>query len=182
MVERDLERLLMLKSLIYSADIRAIHKKAETQSLNRDELTLVKLGEKVSETIIQGSFVRTVKTLKEELSFLWGFAKNDIVVAQRDNGAASKSQRIKKGREGTLAAMMDFDIFLYNDKIKQNKTIFVEAKKIDTPSQVEGDKKHYQRQLDCQERFRNMGFSVHLTNNPVYFDKVICEEIREFFK
>ena len=55
--------------------------------------------------------------------------------------------------------------------------IFVEFKRIGTPSQVKisDNQKHWNEVLQA------MGFLAFITNNPLYFEKVICGEIRKFF-
>lgn len=173
----------MIKPIIYNSDIKAIKKKNQSLSLTKAEVELLMLGENCTETKIQSRIVSIFRALQQELSCMWDMtSQNDLIIAQRDNGASSMSQRIKKAREGNLSGMCDLDIFLYNAKTKQNKVMFLECKRIGTPSQIEGDKLHYERQIKCQDRLRNMGFEVYLTNNPVYFEKVICEQIRQFYK
>lgn len=171
----------MIKPLIYSSDIKAISKKAQSQCLTRDEMDLMRMGDVCAETKVQTVFVNILKGLAQELSFTWRGSKNNIVIAQRDNGAASKSERFKKAREGTLPGMPDLEVWIFNAKTSKKETIFIESKRIDVPSKVGGDKEHSKRQLQCQEMLRNMDYPVYLTNNPVFVKRVICEEIRAFF-
>ena len=174
----------MINSLIYNSDIKALIKKAEKQNINSDELELITLGPNRKETIVQSRIVKILDAFHQELVFSWGKkSENDIIIAQRENAAATKYQRMKRGREGTHLKMPDLDIFLGNGKT--TRTIFIEAKKIGCESEVKGsglkNKDHYEKQVACHERLKKMGNSVYLTNNPVYVRRVICEEIRRFF-
>ncbi len=173
--------MLETEPLIYNKDIKAIEKAANTRALKPDELILFRLGQNCNETKIQGMFVNMIKSLREELKFLWGLSKSDILIAQRDNGAASKSQRFKKAREGNYSGMPDLDVMCFNEANGQEKNIMIEAKGIYAPARVMGDEKHYKRQIACHDRLRTMKKDVYLTNNPLYVKKVICEDIRKFF-
>ena len=173
-----------LNPLIYNSDIRIIEKKAETGVISNDELELLRLGKNCKETLVQSRIVLILKALEQELKLSWRDSNNDFIIAQRENAAATKFQRIKRAREGSHAKMPDLDIFLGNGK--ETKAIFIECKRVESPSVICGSnkqtKEHYIKQIECHERLRKMGFSVYLTNNPVYVRRVICEEIRQFFR
>lgn len=170
----------MLKELLNNSDIREIEKKVPTGKITSEELELLRLGRNCAETKVLSRIVNIVKALRQELSFLWGFGPQDIVVAQRENAAITKSQRIKRAREGSNAGMPDLDIILGDGK--RTKTIFIETKRIGSDSELKKNSPHFLRQQECHDRLRRMGHSVYLTNNPVFVQKVVCEEIRRFFQ
>lgn len=154
---------ITMKPIIYSKDIRELSKKP---ILSKDELMLVELGEKVLEKKIQEYCNRI---------FSSNFDARGFIAIDNGDTAGSKLkpyQRIalyqNKKKTGTKHGFCDVML------IGKNKIIFVEFKRIGTPSQIEVR----QDQLDYQEWLKSAGFKSYITNNPIYFKNVILEEFR----
>jgi len=155
-----------MKPIIHNKDIKAIAKKAETQSISQDELLLLKL-ENAVETKIQ----QTCRQM-----FLQQFRDKGLFV-QIDNGntfakGVSQAQRMalfrRKEAEGSLAGFSD-SMMLLNGKV-----VFVEFKRIGTPSQINI---RPEQQKYCDWLNAN-GFKAYITNNPIYFRDIILKEFK----
>jgi len=177
----------MIKNLIFNPDIIALKKKASIQNVSKDELSILR-HEGWNEHRVQSAAKLYFDVLNQEfISKKLG----RIFFFQIDNGANNMTigAKVRKWQEGTVAKMPDTEILAYNFKTKQNKTWFCEFKRIDTESAIKGNPStksglktynHYQGQLKKHEELRQMGYPVHLTNNLVYCEKVIGEEINKF--
>lgn len=174
-----------IKNIIfYNEDIRPLLKE---RTLTNDELLIIRHKD-WTEHKVQSAAKVMFENLDREMQ---ARKLGEVFFYQIDNGATNSMKRIFKSQEGTVGGMPDGAILLYNNKTKQNKTIFIEFKRVGAKVNIEGNcktksgmitYKRYQRQLAVHERLRRMGFSVHLTNNLVYCEKVICKEIKEFIK
>jgi len=149
----------MIKSLIYNSDIKTILKKAETQSLTPDETSLLRQAN-WSELKVQQACKNSFR------SRYYNRAK----FIQTDNARSTKLQRMRAGIGGYEEGATD--VYLVG---KNKKIVFVEFKKIGSPSTVEPKPK----QKEMHEFLRNCGFSSYYCNNIVYFEKVICKEFDE---
>jgi hypothetical protein len=148
----------MIKPLICNSDIREIQKKLEKKgSIYMDESTLLREAT-LSESQIQQACRRI---------FLAKFG-NKVKFMQIDNGGKmSIILRKKKAREGTVEGAPDVLL------LGKNRTgMFVEFKKIGKPCEVEPR----EEQIETHEFLRDCKFPVHVVNNTVYFEKVICVE------
>lgn len=174
----------MIKPLIFNGDIIAIKKKAIFTTL---EIQIVR-HEGWNEHKVQSAARNLFGYLNSELEML-GIGK--IVFFQIDNGANNLTigAKVRKWQEGTLAKIPDVCILAFCTKTGQNKVWFCEFKKIGTQAEIEGNPntktglkiyRHYQAQLAMHEKLRKMGFAVHLTNNLIYCEQVVCKEIKEF--
>jgi len=160
------------KALLQSKDIAAVEKLGTVKT---SELAILR-HKGLKETQIQQSCVRMVKnyalTIKSDcrLKFI-----------QIDNGGKLTDWgRIRKFQEGTYSNFCDAMIIV--SKAKQNKVIFVEFKRIASKSGIVGDEKHFENQLKEIEDLQESGFSAYITNNTIFFENVILEEIKDFFK
>jgi hypothetical protein len=172
--------------LIFNCDIIAIKKKLKTQNLSKIELDLLR-HEGWSEHKVQSALKKVFDNLGQELE-----AQNigQIFFYQIDNGGKlSDGGRIQKWQEGTQSGMTDCCVLAHSIKRYESKCWFIEVKKIGTESEIKGNPEtksglkiyqHFQKQLRVQEKLRKMNFNVHLTNNTVYCEEVICKEIRDF--
>lgn len=176
------------KPLIYNSDIAELEKKMRRQSLNITELELLK-HKGLIEHKIQFAAKSIFNNLDQELK-LKGLGA--ILFYQIDNGANNLTEggKIRKWQAGTVAKMPDVGILVFCKKSGVATTIFCEFKRVGTEAEIKGSnesksaikkKIHFEGQLAMHERLRQMGFSVHLTNNTVYCREVICREIRELF-
>lgn len=163
------------KALLQNKDIAAVEKCSKSGALT--PLGLSKLRHKgLKETQIQQACVRMVKsyalTLKKDCK---------VKFIQIDNGGKLTDWgRIRKFQEGTYSNFCDAMIIV--SKRKQNKIIFVEFKRIASKSGIVGDEKHFESQLKEIEDLQESGFSAYITNNTIFFENVILEEIKDFFK
>lgn len=159
-----------LKPLIKNKDIRELEKKS---NLSFDDLTILQYS-KLLETNIQQRCHNIFKDLSFELEVKYGGKVIEFV--QMDNGGKMGiRQKIKKKAEGTKAAIQDVVIFCGTPCGQYTKVILVEFKRMG-PFKIEPEQQNY------HDWFNKIGFSAHITNNPIFFEKVICQEVREFFK
>lgn len=177
----------MITPLIYNEDIIAIKKKMGKKSLTPEEVYLLR-HEGWNEHKVQSAARNIFNSFNKELE-----SQNigQVFFFQIDNGAngASVGAKVRKWQTGTVAKMPDTAILVYCMKTGRNKVWFCEFKKIGTKNELEGNPatktgfkvyNHFQQQLNMHQRLRKMNFIVHLTNNTLYCEKVICEEIRHF--
>lgn len=160
------------KALLQNKDIAAFEK---LPKLTPAGLAIVR-HKGLKETQIQQACVRMVKnyalTLKKDCK---------VKFIQIDNGGKLTDWgRIRKFQEGTYSNFCDAMIIV--SKGKQNKVIFVEFKRIASKSGIVGDEKHFESQLKEIEDLQESGFSAYITNNTIFFENVILEEIKDFFK
>jgi hypothetical protein len=159
------------KALLQNKDIAAVGK---LNIVTPSQLTILK-HKGLKETQIQQSCVRMIKnyalTLKKDCK---------VKFIQIDNGGKLTDWgRIRKFQEGTYSNFCDAMIII--SKGKQNKVIFVEFKRISSKSGIIGDEKHFENQLKEIEDLKESGFSAYITNNTIFFENVILEEIKYFF-
>jgi hypothetical protein len=146
----------MLKPLIYNSDIKELDEKMlEGKILSVDELSLVRQS-----TCSESQIQQACKRIFEE-KFGRGFFQID------NGGFQSAAMKAKKKREGTIAGAPD--VFLVG---KDSKVFFVEFKRIGSPSTA----KAREDQLEIHDFLRSLGFRVFLTNNTIFFEKIICKE------
>ena len=160
------------KALLQNEDIAAVEKLG---TLKTCDLAILR-HKGLKETQIQQACVRMVKsyalTLKKDCK---------VKFIQIDNGGKLTDWgRIRKFQEGTYSNFCDAMIIV--SKRKQNKIIFVEFKRIASKSGIVGDEKHFESQLKEIEDLQESGFSAYITNNTIFFENVILEEIKDFFK
>lgn len=161
------------KALLQNKDIAAVDRKVS----NFTPLAFAMVWHKgLKETQVQQACVRMVKsyalTLKKDCK---------VKFIQIDNGGKLTDWgRIRKFQEGTYSNFCDAMIIV--SKAKQNKVIFVEFKRIASKSGIVGDEKHFENQLKEIEDLQESGFSAYITNNTIFFENVILEEIKDFFK
>lgn len=160
-------------NLIYNKDIAALEKK---DSLKPDELLLVRM-KNATETIVQQYCHRLFNEMAEE--YRRKFGKEVMVFVQIDNGGKMGfAQKKKKKAEGTKKGFPDASLFLGSPCGQFSKVIFVEFKRMGTPSQIQlGDE-----QVFYHAWLNEIGFSAYITNNPIYFRDVILKEVREFYE
>lgn len=128
----------------------------------------------LKETIIQQKCHELIKYKARTLP-----AKCKLKFIAVDNGGKMGiGQRIKKAKEGTVAGMTDSLIFASNGT--DAKVWAVEFKRVGSKSEILGDKKHFQDQLDIINEFNDMGISAYMTNNIIFFENVIFKEIEDF--
>lgn len=126
------------------------------------------------ETTIQSHGRNHFLHLKQEM--VWKYPGAEMEFIQLDNGTnLTQTGKFKKWREGTVSGFPDVTILL--SWKGQQKIIFVEFKRIGVPSSV----KISDNQKAWNQKLQAMGFQAHIMNNPIYFEKKICGEIRKFF-
>lgn len=138
----------MIKDLIYNSEIKNLLKKP---SLSFQEANLIKQST-WSESQIQQA-CRNI--------FLQKIGKGFI---QIDNGGKmSVAMKMKKKREGTVAGMVDVML------ITQNKIVFVEFKRIGSPSQINPSLE----QKEMHQFLSSQGFTVYVINNTAAFERML---------
>lgn len=158
------------KALIESKTIKLLQSKLNLTSI---ELGIIKHSG-LKETYIQQRACAIIK------DFAIRLPKNfRLKFVQIDNGGKlSIAGKIRKKREGTYNNFCDCMILAYNGK--EHRIWFVEFKRIGNKSEIIGDKEHFEGQLKEIEDLNYMGFSAYMTNNMLFFEHVILEEIKEF--
>jgi hypothetical protein len=183
-----MSKFVEIKPLIYNEDIIALKKAMNTRDITGLESQILK-HEGLTEHKIQCSAKRYFDGLNKEMEL-----KNigQVFFYQIDNGANNLTigAKVRKWQEGTQAKMTDVCILVWNIKKQINRTWFIEFKRIATKKTIEGSNSasglktmlHFEKQKRMQERLRGMGYDVYLTNNMIFCERVIGEEIREFLK
>ena len=158
------------KPILYNSDIKALSKK---DILTPDEMLLIPLHNAL-ETKIQTHCHNLFKNLSFDLERKFGKKVAEFI--QIDNGGKMGiRQKSKKKAEGTKQGFCDIEIILGNGK--QTKNIYIEFKRIATPSGiVVGDKQQYYHNW-----LKEVGYDAYITNNPLYFREVILKSVRDFF-
>tara|TARA_R110000782_G_scaffold262188_2_gene354145 strand:+ start:580 stop:1131 length:552 start_codon:yes stop_codon:yes gene_type:complete len=140
-----------------------------------DELVIYNFSKKL-ETKVQQQFYTDFNTLARELKF----TNNDIELefVQNDNGGnMGIGQKVKKKAEGSQSGFPDASLFVSNVTNQTNMTMFCEVKKIGSPSEIHLTKE----QFDWFIKLNRMGFDAYITNNPIFFRRVILNKIRQFY-
>lgn len=168
------------KALIINSDIKALRNKMR---LTPDELSIIN-HDGVLESDIQQRACAATKRL-----MLYVPKNKNLKFIQIDNGDSAigkltSLQRMalirRKKAEGTCRHFPDAMILAScNGELR---VWFVEFKRVGTKSQIEGDKEHFQAQLEMIDELREMGASAYITNNLVFFEKVILKEVKDFLK
>jgi len=149
-----------------------------------DELILYRLAQ-LKETDMQQYFHKEFNAFACEMKALNKF--NELFFVQNDNGdtaggSLSQIQRMvlykRKKAEGSKKGFPDISKYVYSAKINLRDTFFCEVKKIGAPSEIHLGKE----QLDWFLKLNSMGFNAYITNNPIFFKKVVLGEIRKMFK
>jgi len=156
-------------NLIYNKDIPKDPNTAAELILSRFHNAL--------ETKIQQHCHKEFNALASEVQFKYG--KKLMEFVQVDNGGKMGiRQKSKKKAEGTKAGWPDCELILGSPCGQCPISIFVEFKRIGTPSQIHitDDQKHYHDWLN------KIGFKAYITNNPIFFRDVILGEVRKFYK
>lgn len=167
------------KALLQNKDLPNLKKSTR---LNIDELELVN-HRGMKETFIQQTCVREVKSYAASLP-----KGRRLKFVQIDNGGKQGAGgRIRKWCEGTYACFPDAMIIA--TKNGKSKTFFVEFKRVDSKSAIMGEKDkitgrhdHFENQLKEIESLVESGFPAYITNNTIFFKKVILEQIKEFLR
>lgn len=150
----------MIKPLITNKDIKEIQKKALKSSISVDEAALLHQQSWKELTIQQAC-----KNI-----FRNRFSAKEAKFIQTDNSRATASQRMRAGLGGYEEGATD--VYLVG---KNKKIVFVEFKRIDTPSHI--------RITEKQQEMHNFliacGFDAYFCNNTIYFEKVIMKNFLE---
>jgi len=151
---------------------------------NPDELIIHRAAQD-NESEIQQSFHEQSNTLTRELKEQNKF--NELEFVQIDNGDTAggkltETQRMvlykRKRAEGSKKGFPDVMIPFYSAKLNYRDVVYCEIKKITVPSKIHLRKE----QLNWFLKLNSMGFKAYITNNPIFFKKVILKEIEDFFK
>ena len=180
----DVKNLKNLVSSDYLPKINLLfNKDIPKEPKTPDELMLFRFAN-LKESEIQKYFFSQIQNLGIEIS------KNDfdfMEAVKNDNGDAvvsklTENQRMafyaRKKAEGFKGGFPDLTIFLYNSRICLRDTIYLELKRIDSPSGIHLT----EEQLDWFVKLNKMGYNSYITNNPIFFRDVVLKEIRNFFK
>lgn len=149
----------MIKPLIYNSDIKAIEKKAQKGSISIDEAALLKQKSWKELTLQQACKNSFRSRFQDKAKFI-----------QTDNSRTTAVQRMRSGLGGYEEGATD--VYLVG---KDKKIVFVEFKRIGSPSEIEPTDK----QKEMHEFLLNCNHKAYFCNNTVYFEKVICEEFRK---
>lgn len=148
-----------------------------------DELLLYRLAQ-LKESDVQQYFYKEFNALANELKA--EDSENGLEFVQNDNGDTAggqltQGQRIalykRKKAEGSRKGFPDISMYIFSNKLNLPLTRFCEVKKIGAPSEIHLSKE----QLEWFLKLNNMGFKAYITNSPIFFKKVILEEIKSFF-
>jgi len=151
---------------------------------NADELIIYRAAQ-VNESEIQQSFHEQSNNLTRELKAQNKF--NELEFVQIDNGdtAGGKLTEIqrmvlykRKRDEGSKKGFPDVMIPFYSAKLNYRDVFYCEIKKIAAPSGIHLT----QEQLNWFLKLNSMGFKAYITNNPIFFQRTILEEIKKYFK
>ena len=141
-----------------------------------DELLIYGMAKK-SESEIQQFFIREFESMASEIKF-----RNkdiELEVYQNDNGDSSggnltQIQRIvlykRKKAEGSKAGIPDLSLIRSGGNV-----CYCEVKKIGAPSSIHLSEDQFKWFL----KLNKMGFKSYITNNPVFFKKVILQNIKD---
>ena len=164
-------------NLLFNKDIPKVPNTAE-------ELIIYRAAQ-VSESKRQQSFHKQFNSLSRELKAQNKF--NELEFVQIDNGdtAGGKLTEIqrmvlykRKRAEGSKKGFPDVMIPFYSAKLNYRDVVYCEIKKIAAPSGIHLT----EEQLNWFLKLNSMGFKSYITNNPIFFKKVILEEIKKYFK
>ena len=149
-----------------------------------DELMLLRFAG-LKESEIQKYFYSQIRNLGIEIR-----SKNNpnfMEAVKNDNGDAvvsklTQNQRMafyaRKKAEGFKGGFPDLTILLFNSRLCLRDTMYLELKRIDSPSGIHLT----EEQLDWFVKLNNMGYNSYITNNPIFFRDVVLKEIRNFFE
>ena len=126
--------------------------------------------------LLHKSFVATASELK------FKYPQMEMWFIQNDNGDTAGGQLTqiqrmclykRKKAEGSKAGFPDLSLISSGGNI-----VFCEVKKIGAPSDIHLTEEQFEWFL----KLNNMGFKSYITNNPVFFKKVILKEIENLLK
>lgn len=146
--------------------------------MTADDLIIWQLAQK-SESEMQQHFHKEFNAVAAEIKFKHRSAELEFV--QNDNGDSAggqltQIQRIvlykRKKAEGSKAGFPDISLIASGAKI-----VFCEVKKIGSPSEIHLAKDQFEWFL----KLNKMGFKAFITNNPVFFKKVVLKEFAKDF-
>lgn len=155
-----------MKPIIYNKDLREIQKK---QQISTDELFLLQFASNK-----KGCLEKQIQEICHIMFCNKFDGRGFIAVDNGDTagGNLKPFQRIalykNKKKMGTKHGFPDVML------IVKNKIVFVEFKRIGTPSQIDIK----QDQLDYQKWLTDNGFKAYITNNPLFFRDVILKEFK----
>ena len=141
-----------------------------------DELIIYGMSKK-SESELQQFFIKEFESMASEVKFK--DKSIELEIYQNDNGDSSggnltQIQRIvlykRKKAEGSKAGIPDLCLIGSNAKIS-----YCEVKKIAAPSGIHLTEDQFKWFL----KLNKMGFKSYITNNPVFFKKVVLQEIKD---
>lgn len=164
-------------NLLFNKDIPKIPNTAEQLIIYR--------AAQVNESEIQQSFHEQLNNLGRDLKKQNRF--NEIEFVQIDNGdtAGGKLTEIqrmvlykRKRAEGSKKGFPDVMIPFYSANLNYRDVVYCEIKKIAAPSGIHLT----EEQLNWFLKLNSMGFKSYITNNPIFFKKVILEETKKYFK
>ena len=164
-------------NLLFNKDIPKVPNTAEQLIIYR--------AAQVNESEIQQSFHEQLNNLGRDLKKQ--NRSNEIEFVQIDNGDTAggkltELQRMvlykRKRAEGSKKGFPDVMIPFYSAKLNYRDVVYCEIKKIAAPSGIYLT----EEQLNWFLKLNSMGFKSYITNNPIFFKKVILEEIKKYFK
>jgi hypothetical protein len=141
-----------------------------------DELLIYGMAKK-SESELQQFFIREFESMASEFKFK--DKSLELEIYQNDNGDSSggnltQIQRMvlykRKKAEGSKAGIPDLCLIGSSAKIS-----YCEVKKIAAPSGIHLSEDQFKWFL----KLNKMGFKSYITNNPVFFKKVILQEFKD---
>ena len=140
----------MQKSIIYNSDCKKDYRLIQFYNL--------------TETYIQ-QYCRKIF-----YNTLISYGKQELgLFQQNDNGAeGTVGNKRRKKAEGTIAGFPDVSLVL-----KGGIVIYIEFKRVGTPSQIVVS----DSQKEIHQKLKNLGYTVYLINNPVYFQDVVMQDV-----
>ena len=163
------------KNLIFNKDLLALEKATKTRHLTYEEMQILK-HKNWNENKVEVAITNILRGLASDIHHR-GIGK--IRHFKIDNGAnLSAGGKIYKWKEGVVADEPDKEICVYSKKKNANLTLKVEIKRVGAPSQLE----IRDGQIKTLKEYNEMGYPAFITNNTLYFERVICKRILEFLE
>ena len=163
------------KNLIFNKDLLILEKEAKSRNLTYDEIQLLR-HKGWNENKVEVAITNILRGLASDIQHR-GIGK--IRHFKIDNGAnLSVGGKIYKWKEGVVANEPDKEICVYSKKKNANLTLKVEIKRVGAPSQLE----IREGQIKTLKEYNEMGYPAFITNNTLYFERVVCKRILEFLE
>ena len=130
-----------------------------------------------TESIIQQYCKREIECLNAALQLQNKIKHKLIDFVHIDNGGKSGIQhKIKKKKEGTREGFPDVMIICSNLNKNACKVLYIEFKRIGTPSQIQIKP----NQIEYNNWLNDIGFDAYIINNPLFFKNKIIKDIQDF--